>query len=61
MTINRVHPRHSDQLWKGQHHYLLAFHDETFEAIAKRISGRYELGTMEALLLDASRRLIHRR
>lgn len=31
---NRVHPHHSDKMFKKYHHYILTFHDTTFEVIA---------------------------
>lgn len=32
---NRVHPHHSPEHWQRLTHYLIAFHDETFECIAE--------------------------
>lgn len=32
---NRVHPYHSDNLFKNYKHYLLPLHDNTFEVIAE--------------------------
>lgn len=61
MAINRVHPSHSDERWRRLHHYFLTFHDETFEALAAGIQGKFVRGTMESLLLDAARRLVHPR
>jgi hypothetical protein len=33
--IHKVHPRYSDKHWTDHKHYLLFFHDEIFEVIAK--------------------------
>jgi hypothetical protein len=32
---NRVHPHHSADRWFELTHYLITFHDETFERIAR--------------------------
>jgi len=32
--INSVHPQHAPESWRRFRHYMLAFHDETFECIA---------------------------
>jgi hypothetical protein len=33
--INKVHPRYNPEHWKRFKHYLLMFHDERFECLAK--------------------------
>lgn len=32
--MNKVHPRHTDKLFKGERHFLILFEDEVFECIA---------------------------
>jgi hypothetical protein len=40
---NRVHPCHREEAWKALTHFIITFHDETLEVIAKH----YEVGTLE--------------
>ncbi len=35
VQMNRVHPRHSDQIFINERHFLIYFEDETFECIAR--------------------------
>jgi hypothetical protein len=39
-------------------HYILAFHDETFEAVADRVDVRTVQGTLDALLATAARSIV---
>jgi hypothetical protein len=32
---NRVHPRHIPSMFEGLCHYIISFHDETFECVAR--------------------------
>ena len=34
-NINKVHPRYNEDVWKSKTHYILCFHDSTFECIAE--------------------------
>jgi hypothetical protein len=34
LANNRKHPRHSDANWAGKRHFLITFHDQTFECLA---------------------------
>ncbi len=34
LANNRQHPRHSDEAWAGRRHFLITFHDQTFECLA---------------------------
>ncbi|HXU07178.1 MAG TPA: hypothetical protein VN903_39765 [Polyangia bacterium] len=49
--INSVHPQHDPESWKPFRHYLLAFHDETFECIATAHSVK-EIDSTFAEVLD---------
>ncbi len=31
---NRRHPQHRDDAWTGRRHFVITFHDETFECLA---------------------------
>jgi hypothetical protein len=35
IEMNSVHPRHDPALFAGLRHFILCFHDETFECVAK--------------------------
>ena len=39
IRVNSVHANHSEEVWRRQHHYLLAFHDEMVECLAEEIRG----------------------
>jgi hypothetical protein len=53
VDINRVHSRFDPARWADVRHYVLAFHDETLECIARDAVARLEPGTMA----DVVRRL----
>jgi hypothetical protein len=57
-ATNSVHPRYNPQKWRNLKHYLLCFHDSTFECLAES----YEIEVVEAsfrdALLDAARRVL---
>ena|SRR6185369_11138692 len=56
--MDRVHPRHEPQSYEGLRHYVIAFHDSTFECIASGIDGKlYERDAPELArkLRDMSR------
>lgn len=38
--INKVHPRYHPDKWKTLKHYLLLFHDENFECLARGLHDR---------------------
>ena len=44
-NINRVHPKFNENHWLNHTHYIITFHDETFECIAES----YELLTIDTL------------
>jgi hypothetical protein len=35
MEVDRAHERFDESQWSGRHHFMLTFHDETLECIAK--------------------------
>ena len=35
MEVNRAHERFDESQWSGRHHFMLTFHDETLECVAK--------------------------
>ena len=46
--MNRVHPRHDPESYQCLRHYVITFHDKTFECVASGIDGKlYEQATPE--------------
>ena len=57
VEINRVHERFDPQAWESRRHFLLVFHDETVEAIARDIEVRTVRTSMRALLTESIEKL----
>ena len=57
IEINRVHERFDPQAWEDKRHFLLVFHDETVEAIARDIEVRTVRMSMRALLAESIEKL----
>jgi hypothetical protein len=53
IAINRVHERFDPRSWEDKRHFLLVFHDETVEAIARSIEVRPVRTSMRTLLKEA--------
>jgi hypothetical protein len=53
IAINRVHERFDPRSWQEKRHFLLVFHDETVEAVARSIEVRPVRTSMRALLNQA--------
>lgn len=53
IRINAVHPQHSDEAWRKQRHFLLAFHDEMVEALAHGIEARLARSSLRALMTES--------
>ncbi|NOU34758.1 MAG: hypothetical protein HOO96_43260 [Polyangiaceae bacterium] len=45
-AIDAVHPQHSAHIWEERHHYLLAFHDDVFECIARSFTAEVKRTTV---------------
>ena len=58
IRMNSVHPNHSDDQWRLQRHYLLAFHDEMVEVLAHSIEAHVVRGSLRSLLVDSADALI---
>ena len=58
IKVNSVHPQHSDAPFRQLHHYVLLFHDEMAEALARGIEARLVPGTMRAILSELAESLI---
>jgi hypothetical protein len=57
IEINRVHAQFDPEAWADKRHFLLVFHDETVEAIARDIEVRTVRTSMRALLTESIERL----
>lgn len=55
--IHKVHPRYSNDHWKGGKHYLLFFHDEIFEIIAVDYKIEVSNSTLKELAIEIAVRL----
>jgi len=55
MGINRVHEQFSESRWTDKRHYLLAFHDETVECVARGVAAWVDLATMSDVIGRLSR------
>jgi hypothetical protein len=49
IAMNRVHPYHSDEMFANLRHFVIAFHDSTFECLAKELT----VTTMRGSIIDA--------
>jgi hypothetical protein len=58
MQINSMHPQYDPNGWGHYQHYLLAFHDETFECIARGHSCRQVLSSFSEALELCTRSLL---
>lgn len=56
--INSVHPQHRGGWHERLNHYVLCFHDETFECIAHDLTVERHLASPRALLHDLADRLL---
>lgn len=51
-TINSVHRNYSPDSWQNDRHYILGFHDCTFECVAQSFAVEVRSGTMQQALAD---------
>jgi hypothetical protein len=56
-NINRVHSNYVSARWKNLHHYLLWFHDTTFECIAESFKVQIYIANMPAMFNRISKLL----
>jgi len=55
MEVDRAHERFDESEWAGVHHFILTFHDETLECVAKWTVSRAAPGaTMPEVLARLS-------
>jgi hypothetical protein len=55
--VNAVHPMHSPELFEDCRHFIFAFHDSTFECVAKDFTVTIYESTMTSLLPEMGRLL----
>lgn len=48
--MNEVHPHHRPEHFASYNHYVLAFHDSTFECIAESYQVETVLGTVQSAI-----------
>jgi hypothetical protein len=51
--MNSVHPAHRPDAYFHRAHFIFAFHDSTFECIAKGFDWRVQKGSVAQILLDS--------
>ena len=57
-TINKVHPNFDQRLWRSLNHYILWFHDETFECVAESYEVEVFKKSMDEVIVEASKRTL---
>jgi hypothetical protein len=58
IRVNSVHRNHRDATWRRLHHYLLAFHDEMVECLAREVHVRTVRAPLTKLLDELAAELI---
>jgi hypothetical protein len=58
-TINRVHQCFDPDFWKTLNHYVLWFHDSTFECIAQSFHVTFPEKSFSEILIDLCGQLVH--
>ena len=56
--INAVHDCYNAEFWRGLRHYILPFHDSTFECVARRFKVETLQVPLSALLSEVCKRLV---
>ncbi|HEX3625576.1 MAG TPA: hypothetical protein VH280_09130 [Verrucomicrobiae bacterium] len=55
--MNAVHPNHRPELFKDYRHFIFAFHDSTFECVARNFAVTVYEATMASLLPEMQKSL----
>lgn len=58
IRINSVHPMHEDYLFEDYRHFILTFHDSTFECIANNYKINFSTKSMGEIIADKTEDLI---
>jgi hypothetical protein len=56
--INSIHDAHNLESWRGLKHYILPFHDSTFECVARGFKVETFQLPLSDLLSDVCKRLV---
>jgi hypothetical protein len=56
-AINSVHSQYSPDAWKGVKHFILCFHDSTFECVARGFKVEKWKASLPSMLAEVCRRL----
>jgi hypothetical protein len=57
VQMNAVHPRHRAEHFAEHRHFVLAFHDSTFECVARGYSHEVTVGAVSQLIAQEAARL----
>jgi hypothetical protein len=57
-AINKVHSNYNPELWHSLNHYILWFHDETFECVAKSYEVEVFQKSMSEVIAEATKRIL---
>jgi len=58
IKVNSVHPRHDDCLFEDYKHFILTFHDSTFECIAESYKVNFSVKSMGEVISERVEGLI---
>jgi hypothetical protein len=56
-SINKVHIQYNQKLWHSLNHYILWFHDDTFECVAKSYEVEVFKKSIDEVLEEAAKRI----
>ncbi len=56
-AINKVHSQYNQELWRSLNHYVLWFHDDTFECVAKSYEVEVFQKSMDEVFGEAAKRI----
>jgi len=56
-SINKVHSQYNQELWRSLDHYILWFHDDTFECVPRSYEVEVFQKSMDEVLGEAAKRI----
>lgn len=56
-TIDKIHPYFDDKKWTGFNHYIITFHDNMFECVAKDFEATMELRSAQEVITELVSRI----
>jgi hypothetical protein len=57
-AINKVHTQYNQEFWRSLNHYILWFHDATFECVATSYEVEVFQKSMPEVIVEATKRLL---